>query len=188
MSLLNLHAVLLRSRANGPGLRAVVWFQGCRLRCPGCFNPDAIPFEPRITISVEGLLAQPVFGADELDGITISGGEPFDQPAGLLDLAQGIRRRTRLSTILFSGYTEEEIETLPSGPDILRHVDVLIAGRYVESRRLARGLRGSDNKTIRLLTGRYTLTDIQATPDSEVIISPTGDISLTGISPPCFRK
>jgi anaerobic ribonucleoside-triphosphate reductase activating protein len=66
---------------------------------------------------------------------------------------------------------------------VLARLDVLIDGRYVSTERLASGLRGSANQRIRLLTDRYTLADVEATPVAEIRIGPTGDVVLTGVNP-----
>jgi len=181
---LNLHAILPRSRANGPGLRTVLWFQGCTLGCPGCFNPATHSSEPRLLMPEANLLAQILAAQREIEGITISGGEPLQQPEGLLRLLAGVRASTRLSVLLFSGYTKEEIMQMPFGPAVLSYVDVLIAGRYIHALRLARGLRGSSNQTIHLLTDRYRLEDIEETPTAELSIDLAGTVSISGIDPP----
>jgi anaerobic ribonucleoside-triphosphate reductase activating protein len=66
---------------------------------------------------------------------------------------------------------------------LLAGVDGLMAGRYVAAERVARGLRGSANKTIHLLTPRYSLADLEATPEAEVSVGPDGEISASGIGP-----
>jgi anaerobic ribonucleoside-triphosphate reductase activating protein len=67
-------------------------------------------------------------------------------------------------------------------------VDVLIAGRYVQARRLALGLRGSANQTVHLLTARYTLEDIAQVPAAEVWIDAAGTVSISGITPPSIAS
>jgi anaerobic ribonucleoside-triphosphate reductase activating protein len=84
---------------------------------------------------------------------------------------------------MFSGYTLEELRTLPLGAQVLARLDVLIDGRYVAGERLATGLRGSANQRIQLLSSRYTLADVEATPVAEVRIAPTGEVVLTGVNP-----
>jgi anaerobic ribonucleoside-triphosphate reductase activating protein len=185
--MLNLHAVLPRSRANGPGVRFAIWFQGCSLGCPGCFNPDTHPFEPRLLVAPGDMVERLAQDEAAVEGITISGGEPFEQPDGLLELLRGVRARTGLSVILFSGYTLPEITALPKGGDILSCVDVLIAGRYDQTQRIATGLRGSANKTVHLLTDRYSFRDIETTPAAEVLIGPDGSVTASGINPSAFR-
>ena len=185
--MLNLHATLPRSRANGPGMRFTIWFQGCSLGCPGCFNPDTHPFDPRLPVAPGDMVERLAQDEAAVEGITISGGEPFEQPDGLLDLLRGARARTRLSVILFSGYTLPEITAQLKGRDILNCTDVLIAGRYDQTQRLASGLRGSTNKTVHLLTNRYSVHDIETTPAAEVLIGPDGSVTASGINPPAFR-
>lgn len=180
---LNLHAIMPRSRANGPGVRTVIWFQGCTLGCPHCFNPETHSSTPRMMVSVAELVNGLTRLEGAIEGITISGGEPSQQAEGLLRLLAGVRASTQLSIILFSGYTLGEIQRMPLGPAILAFVDVLIDGRYVHARRLARGLRGSSNQTTHLLTDRYTLEQIERTPPAEIRIDADGTIWVTGVAP-----
>jgi anaerobic ribonucleoside-triphosphate reductase activating protein len=169
------HAIEPRSRANGPGARFVVWLQGCTLGCPGCFNPGTHANGGR-EVAIDSL----DFG--DVEGISLSGGEPMQQP----EAARALLERARsfgLSTLMFSGYTKAEIDALPGGPAVLAQLDVLIDGRYVAGERLATGLRGSANQRIQLLTARYTLADVEATPAAEIRIGPAGDVVLTGVNP-----
>ena len=182
--MLNLHALMPRSRANGPGVRTVIWFQGCTLGCPGCFNPATHASAPQQHIPVAVLVERLIADAPAIEGLTISGGEPLQQSEALLRLLSAVRTHTTLSVLLFSGYTLSEISQIPLEPAILAQVDVLIAGRYVQTRRLAHGLRGSANKTVHLLTDRYTLEDIEHVPPAEVWIDAARNISISGIAPP----
>jgi len=192
----HLHAYEPRSRANGPGARAVLWFQGCSLGCPGCYNPathDAtLPVHGppdaagRGLWSVADLVARIRSEGDAIEGISVSGGEPTEQAAALLELLDAVRRETRLSALLFSGHTRAAIEAMPLGPEILARVDVLIDGRYFANQRLAQGLRGSANQRIHLLTDRYTVEEVERVPPAEIRISKGGDLVVTGIDPPRF--
>jgi anaerobic ribonucleoside-triphosphate reductase activating protein len=180
---IEVHAVEPRSRANGPGARFVVWFQGCTLGCAGCFNPATHATGGR-SVDVDELARALADTARDhrIEGLTLSGGEPLQQPEAaraLLDAARALG----LSTLAFSGYTIDEIHALPGGPAVLARLDVLIDGRYVAADRLATGLRGSANQRIQLLTQRYTRADVEATPVAEIRIGPTGDVILTGVDP-----
>ena len=185
VSQLRLHAVEPRSRANGPGARFVVWFQGCTLGCAGCFNPTTHDAGGGRSVALDELideLTRAASGPHAVEGLSLSGGEPLQQPEAaraLLEAARGLG----LSTLAFSGYTIEEIRALPGGPDVLARLDVLIDGRYVAGDRLATGLRGSANQRIQRLTERYSLADVEATPVAEIRIGPTGDVVLTGVDP-----
>jgi anaerobic ribonucleoside-triphosphate reductase activating protein len=179
------HATEPRSRANGPGVRFVVWMQGCSLGCPGCFNPGTHTTDAGALRDVDGLLAE--IAAAGPDGLTLSGGEPFEQPAAALALLQGARRQG-LSTLAFSGFTIDELRARPLGPALLDHLDVLIDGRYRSNERLGAGLRGSANQRIHVLTDRHRLADVEATPVAEVRIGPDGTVVLTGVDPVKLRR
>jgi anaerobic ribonucleoside-triphosphate reductase activating protein len=180
---LRLHGLLTRSRANGPGERAVAWFQGCPLACPGCFNPETHAFEGGAATTVGDVLDR--LDLDRpLDGLTISGGEPFAQPAALHDLLTAFRIHTGRSTLVFSGYALKEIERMAAGPDILAEIDVLVAGRFAHKQRAhGRPLLGSANQRIHLLSGRIGADQFAEIPESEIMIDESGRIVATGIAP-----
>ena len=183
---LRVHAFQPYSRANGPGLRAVLWLQGCTLGCPGCFNPLSHPAEGGELWQVESLLERLEAAEREpepVEGLTLSGGEPLQQLPALLELLRGLRKRTRLSVLLFSGFEWSEIQRLPGGAELPALLDILIAGRYREEERLAQGLLGSANKQAHYFTPRYTLADLKAVPPAEVWITPQGELIFSGIHP-----
>ncbi len=180
---LRVHAFLPRSRANGPGARAVLWLQGCSLGCPGCYNPQTHPLTGGAAVPVAELLGRLANLGPTIEGLTVSGGEPLQQRPALLALLGRLRQETALSVLLFTGFSWEEVQRFPEAPDLLACVDVLIAGRYDSSRHLARGLRGSANKTVHFLTDRYVPADLEAVPASEVHITPEGEVVVSGIDP-----
>src|SRR6185503_12375371 len=105
-----------------------------------CFNPETHSVTGGEFFSVPSVftaLTQP----EGLKGVTISGGEPFQQPVQVLELCALIQATTPLSIICFTGFTLPELETKPWWEP--RNIDVLIAGRYDRSRRVARELAGS---------------------------------------------
>src|ERR1017187_4541453 len=107
-----LHALIPASRANGPGLRAVVFFQGCKIGCVGCFNPRTHPFRGA-EFKVDDVFQEVLRAQTQhsLDGITFSGGEPMQQADSLLQLIQALRRQApELSFGMFSGYAEHELD------------------------------------------------------------------------------
>ena len=180
---IRLHHFLPTSRANGPGLRAVAWFQGCTLGCPGCFNHQTHSRRGGYWISVDQLFSQISALQNQVQGVTISGGEPLQQMRPLLKLLSRLRDETVLSILLFSGYTWTEIERMPMGKHVLDLLDVLVAGRYLQDQPRGRGLLGSKNQQIYFLSQRYSAKDVQATPPAEVILTPGGEILLSGIQP-----
>lgn len=176
-------STLPESLVNGPGVRAVLWVQGCSLGCPGCFNPETHTFDAGEWVAVEGLLARLTALEGRIEGVTISGGEPLQQCVPLLHLLWRVRQETSLTTLLFSGFTWAEIQQMPDAAALLACLDVLIAGRFQAGQRLARDLRGSANKSLHFLSSRYSLSDLQAVSSAEVIITPEGNVMVSGIDP-----
>ena len=161
----------------------MLWVQGCTLGCAGCFNPQTHTIQGGEWLGVDELFAKILALGDSIEGVTISGGEPLQQADALQPLLQRIRGETRLSTLLFTGFTWEEIGRLPQASALLECIDVVLAGRYDAAQRLAHGLLGSANKTVHLLSSRYTMEDLANTPEAEAIITQQGEILLSGINP-----
>jgi anaerobic ribonucleoside-triphosphate reductase activating protein len=186
--ILRLHRLEPASRVNGPGLRTVIWVQGCALGCPGCFNPETHVMNAGEAWLVEKLVERIIeikHGTEGagIEGITLSGGEPLHQHRALARLLQQVREKTDLSILVFTGYDWDELQRLKGINRFLANVDVLIAGRYDASRRVAQGLIGSANKVPYFLTDRYTDKDLETVPQAEIILSPNGEIILSGIDP-----
>lgn len=178
---INLHAVLERSSVNGPGSRLVVFFQGCRRRCRGCFNPDTHAETLRLLSAPDEIFAAHL-KTGTIEGITVSGGEPFLQPEGLLGLLKEARR-AGLSTVVYTGFERSELMEDESKSRCLDYVDVLIDGPYVEDER-EEGLlaRGSTNQTFHFLTGRYGIKDFYMPGKVEILIGSDGSVRGTGFS------
>jgi anaerobic ribonucleoside-triphosphate reductase activating protein len=179
---IRLHAFEPASRANGPGLRAVVWFQGCTLDCEGCFNPATHNPHGGYESDSQAISAEILALGTRIEGISISGGEPFQQPEGLLDVLRRLNS-SGLSRLVFSGYALSEIRSFSLGPEILSHIDVLVAGRFVAARNLHVGLLGSGNQQLHLLTTRYTASELARVPSRELILRADGTVTASGIAP-----
>jgi anaerobic ribonucleoside-triphosphate reductase activating protein len=133
----------------GPGRRIGIWFQGCSIRCPGCISADTWgPGHRRL--SLEQLLEQITPWLHEAEGITISGGEPFDQFDALRSLLEGLRRLSELDILVYSGYSLEQLdEPLLQTKGL---IDALISDPFIEALSQTMALRGSDNQRLSLLT------------------------------------
>lgn len=178
---LNIHAVLPLSRVNGPGSRMVIFFQGCSRGCPGCFNPDTHILENRQTLTVEDIFSK--YHSTAIDGISVSGGEPFLQPDGLTSLLKTARENFELNTVVYTGFTYEEILAMPYLCNSLEYIDVLIDGAYEDEKKENSLLaRGSTNQRFHFLTDRYDLSDFHMPGKVEVIIGRDGMIRETGFS------
>src|SRR5439155_14436715 len=91
-----------RSLVAGPGERAVLWVAGCLRRCPSCMKPDLFAFDAGETMRVEAI-AQMILRVPKLDGVTFSGGEPFERAIPLAILAKTLKAHG-LSILVYSGY------------------------------------------------------------------------------------
>lgn len=178
-----IHHIEPYSSANGPGLRSVIWTQGCTLHCPGCFNPATHPLSQGKKISLERLFSTIKKYSSHIEGITISGGEPLLQIDGLFHFLKLVKDHLNLSVILFTGFHFNEVLNLPGSEYLKSTVDVMISGRYISSQQKADSLLGSSNKIIHFFSNRYSLADIYAVPPAEVILKPNGSIILSGIRP-----
>src|SRR5262245_7969082 len=150
------------TEAEGPGKRFAIWFQGCPLRCPGCCNPEFIPFEGGETWTLADLLGEiDRAQAEGIEGITLLGGEPLAHAAASAALAKAAWQRS-LTVLVFSGYTIEEARALPDPAvsELLGHTDILVDGPYVrELPDTQRRWIGSTNQRIHFLTDRYRADD-----------------------------
>jgi len=156
----------------GPGRRIGLWLQGCTIRCKGCVSQDTWPADPARAMPVKALLdwCRKV-AANGLDGITISGGEPFDQPKALAALLDGLiawRKTANLDFDLlsYSGYPFKTLEKQHA--KLLARLDAVIPEPYADGRPLGHLWRGSDNQTLVPLSARGTAryADFGAAPQA----------------------
>ena len=177
----NLARTVQRSSANGPGERFVLWVQGCPLACPGCWNPDTWAFERRDLRSVEDLAAV-ILATQGIEGVTVTGGEPFAQARALTELAERVRA-AGLSVFVFTGYDLDEL-TRPEHLALFAVTDVVVAGRYLEAERtFDLPWCGSGNQRVHFLTDRYNPADMTDAANVEFMISVDGTTVVTGFPP-----
>jgi len=129
-------------------------------------------------------LADEVAGTDAIEGLTLSGGEPFQQAGAAADLCRRVKA-DGLSVFVFTGYTLEQIRGSPDPAvhDLLAQTDVLVAGPFIQQRRTSALWRGSDNQTVHFLTQRYAATDFHLAGEigeAEVVVDEAGNIVVTG--------
>lgn len=139
------------SIVDGPGLRYVIFTQGCPHHCPGCHNPQTHDFEGGVWADREMIL-QPLKENPLLSGVTFSGGEPFVQPEALAELGREIKALGK-HLMVYSGYTYEQLQQIaeqrPAVGELLALADILVDGPYVEEQRdLTLVYRGSANQRV----------------------------------------
>ncbi|MGZ3458532.1 MAG: 4Fe-4S single cluster domain-containing protein, partial [Archangium sp.] len=133
----------------GPGARIGLWLQGCSIRCPGCISADTWAPE-RGETTVAAVMATLAPWLPVADGITVSGGEPFDQPEALRALLAHLREVTPGDILVFTGYAREALEEPLRAYAGL--IDALITDPFEVASPQTRALRGSDNQRLHCLT------------------------------------
>ena len=195
-----IHSVLSRSAANGPGERAVVWFQGCDLRCPGCWNEFTHAFDRTRDRSVKEV-GDWILSCGGVEGVTFSGGEPFQQAPELRHLCDYIKSwRPGLSIGVFSGYTLRQLahgnwrwkapdaDTWMRGSaglfeEIKQFLDFGVFGRFLRTMACSdKPLCGSRNQEVVFFSDRYSRQE-QWRQGYEVNIDEEGLVAITGFPP-----
>ncbi len=143
--------IVEESVVDGPGIRFVIFTQGCRHNCVGCHNRHTHSFHAGELISIEGII-QRVGVNPLLDGVTLSGGEPFEQAEALSRLAMALKKLGH-NIITYTGYTYEHIveksDKMEGWMALLHHTDILIDGPFeIEKKNLNLRFRGSENQRI----------------------------------------
>lgn len=137
----------------GPFQRFVIWVHGCCFDCKGCLAHNTKFGEyKRMTIEELGNL---ILQQENIEGITISGGEPFLQANALRKLIDFLRAKKDLGVIIYSGFTMEQLDLKPEYKGLLKVTDILIDGPYVEELDIGQPYIGSSNQVIHQLSGRY---------------------------------
>ncbi|PAY08526.1 radical SAM protein [Bradyrhizobium sp. UFLA03-84] len=169
----------------GPGRRIGIWFQGCSIRCPGCISMDTWA-QGRGTTTIGDVVEAVSPWLSGADGITISGGEPFDQGEALFDLLVQLRARTNADILVFSGYPWTAIcGALAASPSL---IDAIVSGPFKVNEAQTLALRGSDNQELHLLTplGRARFASFERRIDEtdrafDIMFDEDGDLWLAGI-------
>lgn len=196
-----IHSMLPRSAVNGPGERVVVWLQGCDLRCPGCWNPSSHGFDRRRDKPVDEV-GEWILSCQGVEGVTVSGGEPFQQALQLRLLCEYLKlRQPSFSIGLFTGYAMNELTAglwrwkLPDTDEWVRgdaglfceikqFLDFAVFGRFRQTMACSdKPLCGSRNQEVVFLTNRYSQQDLEP-QGYEVNISEDGALAtITGFPP-----
>lgn len=129
MQVLNLGGIVEESVVDGPGIRFVLFAQGCRHNCPACFNQELQVFRENTLYTIPKILEM-IDALPHLHGVTFSGGDPFEQATVFGELARACRTR-KLNIWAYTGYTFEKLITNPEHRILLQELDVLVDGPFV---------------------------------------------------------
>lgn len=136
--------------ANGPGVRTTIFVTGCTLGCKNCFNKEYQDFNYG-DIWTENQTNQILeyLKYDIIEGLTILGGEPFDNTEDLIKIVSDIKKGTEKNIWIFSGYVFEKLIKNEKNTELLKLCDVLVDGPFVEKlKNLRLKFRGSENQRI----------------------------------------
>lgn len=155
---LRIAGIINESIVDGPGIRLVVFAQGCKHNCPGCHNPETHSFTGGTLVSIDTIIEN-ICKNPILDGITLSGGDPFEQAEAFAELAHKTKA-LGLNVITYTGYTYEELlkgsKRNIAWKNLLRETDTLVDGRFeLDKKNLLLGFRGSENQRIIDLTASW---------------------------------
>jgi anaerobic ribonucleoside-triphosphate reductase activating protein len=176
-----------RCHVLGPGVRAVVWVTGCRLRCRECMTPEFLAFDVGDEVPVDELTGW-ILGIDGIDGVTFSGGEPFEQAAALAAVADGVRAESpELTFMAFTGYTVQRLRRRGTEHQrrLLGALDLIVDGPYLPERHSDVRWRGSSNQRLHALTARAAgfAADEEPSAGVEVTVDPDGGFAIAGVPP-----
>lgn len=180
---IRLHAIRDGVSKLGPGIRFVVWTQGCPRQCPGCMTPESQPLDLGYEMDVESLARKIILS--ERNGLTISGGEPFLQAEALTELIRQLKKKRDIGVIIYTGYTIEELRSSKDENynNLIGECDLIIDGRYIESLNDGKNGRGSSNQRAIAITDRYVdYVGKFGTKDTEIeLFFSESSISMVGI-------
>ena len=136
----------------GYGSRIVIWTIGCERRCRGCSNPELQAFDNSKDVSINTILDIILFYKDKIDGVTITGGEPFLQKDSLSILVKELKSNGIEDILVYTGNTLNELKDMKDRKidETLKNIDVLVDGQYIEELNDNKGIRGSSNQKVHI--------------------------------------
>jgi anaerobic ribonucleoside-triphosphate reductase activating protein len=185
--LLRVARIVDRTSVLGPGMRTVIWVQGCPLRCRGCIAPEALAFDGGLGLQIEDVARRILSVTPAIDGVTYSGGEPFAQAGALAQLSDRLRSaRAGISVMSFSGFTREWIATRGNADQraLLARLDLLVDGPYVRGRHASLRWRGSSNQRLHRLSPRHSPSELEPDRSAGVELEVLSDASIGFVGVP----
>lgn len=150
---MNVARILYPIEVLGPGKRLGIWLVGCHRQCPECSNPELWEEKSYYEVNLQDFIKMivPILSQRHVDGIIITGGEPFNQVEELVVLLKVLEKYTD-DIMVYTGYTLDELkEANTSTIECLNHIGVLIDGPYINKLNNGAVMRGSANQKIHIL-------------------------------------
>ena len=144
----------------GKGKRIAIWVQGCSLICKNCISKTLQTKNGGKNIEIEYLVNEIIKVNQDFSGISITGGEPFQQYKELMAFCATVKKMTNLEIYVFSGYYLKELYQLFPDKLFLKYIDFLLDGRYEKDKHDDRNVRGSTNQSLyRFINNKALLQD-----------------------------
>ena len=177
--MINIHKMKIVNNEHlyGPGKRLLIFLKGCSIHCDGCVNTHLWSFdggEQKTTNEIIDIIKE-----QNLEGVTLHGGEPLDQPNGLLDVVLAVKKINK-TVILFTGYNKNEL--IGNKLKIWNLADLVVAGRFqIQKRNIYLQFRGSTNKRVYKHKGKYKNYKIKDGYTVTLLtIDKSGDMDING--------
>lgn len=183
MTSLRVAQIIPTTEAEGPGKRFALWVQGCSIRCLGCCNPEMFVADRGGTIMSPSELVAQILATPGIEGISVLGGEPFEQPAGLAEVCAAVRA-SGLTVMVYTGYTMAELREKKSADvdALISTADLLLDGRFDQTKpEKTRRWIGSTNQVLHFLSDRYRSDEARfTTPNTVEFRFVNGQLTING--------
>lgn len=167
--------IIDESIVDGPGIRFVIFTQGCKHKCPGCHNSTTHSFSGGAMVDIDDIMKK-IIQNPLLDGITLSGGEPFEQPKAAAELAHKAKK-AGLSVMTYTGYNIEDILNDSEKMKLLNETDILVDGKFdIKRKNILLKFRGSDNQ--RIIDVKKTLEMNKIVIAEEILEDGVGNLAM----------
>jgi anaerobic ribonucleoside-triphosphate reductase activating protein len=177
-------ANIVRSSSVWKDNKYIIWTQGCNKRCKNCIAKEWQSIDGGYNIKIEDIIKD-ITNNPNIDGIVVSGGEPFLQEKELVFLLDTLKSKTNLGSIVYTGYNYSEVKNR----EALKYIDLLISGEYIDELNNNKGLSGSSNQEFTFLSNKY-LKDKEFYINGERVLEfniNNNFITMVGIPPIGFK-
>lgn len=179
---ININSYIPMTNVEGPNTRFCIWVQGCSIRCKGCANSHMWNRADGTIYDVEDMVELIASYKDKIEGITFLGGEPLEQIEAVTYISKKVQE-LGLTVLVFTGYDYQEISSRQDVKELIKHIDMLIDGKYDETQRdFSRAWVGSSNQNYYFFSDKYDESVITRFKNKiELRIDKNNKISFNGM-------